>query len=134
MHAVLCLGPKRGGQPYKPREETMLRILARALALRFAVIDPEEMEMVAVRHVAPAAGGNRVQAPASGPLSPCEEAVLVCHLDGLSNRQIAARVGRSPKTSGIHIAHVYKKLGAHSRAQAVHVAYQQCLLPTNADV
>ena len=39
--------------------------------------------------------------------------------EGLSQREIAAHLVISPKTVGTHIEHVLRKLGVHSRAQAV---------------
>jgi len=126
MRAVLCLGPKRSGQPYKPREEVMLRILARTLALRFAVIAPEEMGEG--RLAGQVAGESGAQPPASGPLSPCETAVLGYLAQGLSDKDIAARAQRSVKTIQIHIEHIYEKLGVHSRTRALHVARRRHLL------
>ena len=126
MRAVLCLGPKRSGQPYKPREEVMLRILARTLALRFAVIAPEEMGEG--RLAGQVAGESGAQPPASGPLSPCETAVLGYLAQGLSDKDIAARAQRSVKTIQIHIEHIYEKLGVHSRTRALHVARRRPLL------
>jgi len=126
MRAVLCLGPKRNGHPYKPREETMLRILARALAVRFAVVDPEEMGEDRV--AGQAAGGNRARPPASGPLSPCETAVLGYLAQGLADKDIAVQAQRSVKMIQIHIGHIYEKLGVHSRTRALHVARRRHLL------
>ena len=131
MRAVLCLGPKRSGQPYKPREEVMLRILARTLALRFAVIAPEEIGDG--RFAGQASGGNRARPPASGPLSACEMVVLAYLAQGLSNQDIATRANRSVKTIQIHIAHIYEKLGVHSRTRALHVARQRHLLTADDD-
>ena len=38
--------------------------------------------------------------------------------DGLTNREIAARLFISQKTVGAHMAHIYAKLGVHTRVEA----------------
>ncbi len=50
--------------------------------------------------------------------------VLLLLADGLEQPEIARRLTISPKTVGTHIEHVLGKLGVHSRAQAVAVAYR----------
>jgi DNA-binding NarL/FixJ family response regulator len=47
---------------------------------------------------------------------------------GLSQTEIARRLVVSPKTVGTHTDRLFKKLGAHSRAQAVSLAYEHSLL------
>jgi DNA-binding NarL/FixJ family response regulator len=47
---------------------------------------------------------------------------------GLKQTDIAARLVISPKTVGGHVERILEKLGAHSRAQAVALAYQQNLV------
>jgi DNA-binding NarL/FixJ family response regulator len=47
---------------------------------------------------------------------------------GLSQTEIARRLVVSPKTVGTHTDHLFKKLGAHTRAQAVSLAYEHSLL------
>jgi DNA-binding CsgD family transcriptional regulator len=64
----------------------------------------------------------RAPAPATetvlGLLTRREEDVLELLADGLTNREIAARLFISEKTVGTHIGHVYDKLGVHSRVEA----------------
>jgi DNA-binding NarL/FixJ family response regulator len=54
--------------------------------------------------------------------------VLELLSEGLRQTQIANRLFLSPKTVGTHTERIFKKLGAHNRAQAVSVAYQYGLL------
>src|SRR5437868_7604244 len=54
--------------------------------------------------------------------------VLELLTDGLSQTQIAHRLFVSPKTVGTHTERIFKKLGAHNRAQAVSLSYQHGLL------
>jgi DNA-binding NarL/FixJ family response regulator len=52
-------------------------------------------------------------------LTPRESEVLRLLAEGLTQHEIAAHLTISPKTVGTHIEHVLRKLGVHSRAQAV---------------
>ena len=53
-----------------------------------------------------------------------ETEVLRLLADGLTNREIAARLFISQKTVGAHMAHIYGKLGVHSRVEAAGRARQ----------
>ena len=53
-----------------------------------------------------------------------EQEVLGLLAAGLDQNEIAHRLVISPKTVGTHIEHILAKLGAHSRAEAVALAYQ----------
>jgi DNA-binding NarL/FixJ family response regulator len=57
-------------------------------------------------------------------LSPREREILTLLADGQSQKQIAATLVISPKTVATHIQHLLSKLGVHSRAQAVAIAYR----------
>jgi DNA-binding NarL/FixJ family response regulator len=60
--------------------------------------------------------------------TPRELEVLALLDEGLTNREIAARLFISPKTVGIHVARLHRKLDAHTRGQAVAVARRRGLL------
>jgi len=62
-------------------------------------------------------------------LTPREPEVLQLLARGLQNVEIANRLVISPKTVGTHIAHIYEKLGAHSRVEALTAGQQHELLP-----
>ena len=55
-------------------------------------------------------------------LTPREAEVLALLAEGLRQGEIAARLGIGSRTVGTHIEHILRKLGVHSRAQAVVLA------------
>lgn len=57
--------------------------------------------------------------PAFGALSPRERQILGLIADGLSNAEIADRLGVSEKTVRNHTSNVFDKLGVWTRAQAI---------------
>ena len=67
--------------------------------------------------------------PSNG-LTPRELDVLRLLADGLRQAEIARVLVISPKTVGTHIEHVLTKLGVHSRAEAVALAYRHDLVGT----
>ena len=50
--------------------------------------------------------------------------ILALLANGRTQREIATALVISPKTVATHIQHLLSKLGVHSRAQAVGVAYR----------
>jgi DNA-binding NarL/FixJ family response regulator len=95
-----------------------------AAAAHQAVLDP-----VAQSALVEAAGAGARPAPSSAPaslpddLTPREAEVLSLVAQGLSNREIASALVVSEATVKTHINHVFAKIGARDRAQAVHYAY-----------
>jgi DNA-binding NarL/FixJ family response regulator len=61
-------------------------------------------------------------------LSAREREVLTLLAEGNSQKQIAVTLVLSPKTVATHIQNVFRKLGMHSRAQAVAAAYRDGLV------
>jgi DNA-binding NarL/FixJ family response regulator len=55
-------------------------------------------------------------------LSPREREILARLTEGLSNAEIAERLGVSEKTVRNHLSHLFDKLGVWSRAQAIVLA------------
>jgi DNA-binding NarL/FixJ family response regulator len=75
-----------------------------------------------VRDVMPATTDARLALQRSPRLSPREREILAHVAAGASNKQIAAACGVSPNTVKVHLAHLFAKLGADSRAEAVATA------------
>jgi DNA-binding NarL/FixJ family response regulator len=65
---------------------------------------------------------------APSPISPREQEVLELLAEGLSNRDIAARLGISRHTAKFHVNAILDKLGAASRTEAVVLAARGGLL------
>lgn len=63
-----------------------------------------------------------------GTLTPREREVLALLADGLGSRAIAERLVISEKTVATHIERILFKLDAHSRAEAVAIAYRADLV------
>ena len=75
-----------------------------------------------VRLLAPLSRAARGTARST--LTPREDEVLRLLAQGMTQREIAAHLTISPKTVGTHIENVLRKLGVHSRAQAVARAFR----------
>jgi len=65
--------------------------------------------------------------PAQDGLTEREHDVLTLIAEGLSNRQIAARLHISPSTAGVHVSHILTKLGAATRTEAAAIAIREGL-------
>lgn len=61
-------------------------------------------------------------------LSPRQHQVLVCMQDGLSNPEIASRLGVSNRTVKAHCQEIFARLGVHNRTAAVATAMRLGLL------
>jgi DNA-binding NarL/FixJ family response regulator len=72
------------------------------------------------------ANGNRRSAELS--LSPRELQILTLLAEGRTQAQIATELVISSKTVATHIQHILSKLGVHTRAQAVALAFRRGLV------
>ncbi|WP_349409844.1 response regulator transcription factor [Pseudalkalibacillus sp. SCS-8] len=58
-----------------------------------------------------------------------EKEVLICLVEGLSNKEIGEKLFISDKTVKIHVSKIFKKINVKSRSQAVIYAVQNQLVP-----
>ena len=110
------------GPPQPPREAArLLRADAHG-----GKLDPAAVEAVLT------SAGHPTRRPAVGPagLTQREVQVLVLLARAATTRQIARRLGITPKAAGNHIERIYTKIGASTRAAAALYAIQHGLLQT----
>ena len=126
--------------------------LARALVLAGSEVAPDERALTLLRLARPRESSVRsgrldatpspdhhklsgAHSAASGCAPPAcpagltrrEVEVLRLIAEGKSNRQIAAALYLSPRTAERHVANIYLKIGAHSKAEAAAYALHQGL-------
>ena len=61
--------------------------------------------------------------------SPRQVEVLALVAQGMTGKEAAARLGITKHTVDLHLLAIYKKLGVHTRIQAVREAERRGLLP-----
>jgi DNA-binding NarL/FixJ family response regulator len=115
---------RAGARGYLTKDASADDIRAAILAVHRgeAALDPSVQHHVVSALSAPAA-------PAALPdgLTPREAEVLALIADGLSNDEIAGRLVVSPATVKSHINHLFAKIDARDRAQAVAYAFREGL-------
>jgi DNA-binding NarL/FixJ family response regulator len=125
-----------GARGYLTKDAGIVEITraVEAAAAHQTLLDPvvqQQLLASATAGAMPAAGpqgegaGGPARPPATLPddLTPREAEVLTLIARGLSNREIAAELFVSEATVKTHINHVFSKIDARDRAQAVHYAY-----------
>jgi two-component system NarL family response regulator len=79
-------------------------------------------------YLAPAAAAKLAEGVTRVQLTPREMAALKLVADGKANKEIASALEISERTVKTHLAHLFEKLGATSRTEAVKVATRRGLV------
>lgn len=94
--------------------------------------DPDELLARARRLISRSRRGRVASSWTRGPIAAVltsrEREVLVLLAGGMRPKQIARELVISPKTVASHIQRVLAKLGVHSRAEAIAIAYREGLV------
>lgn len=117
---VAALGEDRPYRPAHPPEVVQLRVTE--------MVSLGRLDAEAARAVLAAQGLALAPRPLPASLSPREAEVLRELAQGLTNKQIAKRLGVSPKTVGHQVEAIYRKAGVNTRAGATLFALEQGLL------
>lgn len=100
---------------------------------RVSRISAVSVEAIQALSVSSSSGGERVNPNGAArqqlPLTAAETRVLALLPTHLTEEAIGERIGRRRSTVKTHVAHIYEKLGARSRGQAVIRAREEGLLP-----
>ncbi len=124
---------RAGARGYLTKDAGLAEI-ARAIhaaAAHQTLLDPVvQSQLLAAATAGAGAAAPAPTAPAVLPdeLTPREGEVLALIASGLSNQEIAHKLFVSEATVKSHINHVFSKIGARDRAQAVHYAYTNGLV------
>ncbi len=131
-------GPPRGGDepPLAGLLDTLTLLVEQARAYeralpagnypaRVAVARLGELARQALTEAGDVAAAFHPAALAASPLSPREREVLTLTARGLTNKEIAYRLGLSERTIQFHLNSVFNKSGASSRTEAVALALRR---------
>jgi DNA-binding NarL/FixJ family response regulator len=123
---------RAGARGYLTKDAGIAEITraVQAAAGHHAFLDPEVQARLLAAATTGAARTPAAPAPAAelpDELTPREAEVLALIAGGLSNGEIAQRLVVSEATVKTHVNHVFAKIGARDRAQAVHYAYSHGL-------
>jgi len=124
---------RAGARGYLTKDAGLAEI-ARAIhaaAAHQTLLDPVvQSQLLAAATAGAGAAAPAPTAPVVLPdeLTPREGEVLALIASGLSNQEIATKLFVSEATVKSHINHVFSKIGARDRAQAVHYAYANGLV------
>lgn len=89
-----------------------------------ALAEQAQRALNEARHLQEALGEKQPES-SEGPLSPRERQVLSLAAAGLTNKEIAYRLGISDRTVQFHLNSIFNKTGTNSRTEAVALALQQ---------
>ncbi|MBK7832019.1 MAG: response regulator transcription factor [Gemmatimonadetes bacterium] len=119
---------RRGARAVLPRDAEGREILAAIEAVRAGLV-VVPASVAASLTAAPARSTPRLtNAVAAVPLSPREREILALLAEGLGNKIVAVRLGISEHTVKTHVASIFQKLGADTRAEAVAIGARSGLI------
>jgi DNA-binding NarL/FixJ family response regulator len=107
------------------RTESFDRVAGLLVGADDYLVKPYAADELLVRIRRLEARARPIAAGAREKLSPRESDVLRLLAQGLTQDEIATRLEISSKTVSTHIEHILQKLGVHSRAQAVALAFRE---------
>ncbi len=106
-----------GGEKYFPKDSLLI---AEFLCAEF---DATYQRLIESNKLQKQAAGSSRQFTDCNELSPRRRDVLKLLLDGMQNREISGRLNITENTVRYHIKQIYKKYGAHNRAELLRQAY-----------
>lgn len=118
------------GYVLKDVELAELKKMIRSVHRGHTALDPKAASRVVAAQAGPprGRGGRRASRPDGTTLSETDMAILRGLSEGLTNKEIAARVHLSPHTIKDHVEKISATLGARSRAEIVAQAFRTGLL------
>jgi len=131
VRAVLCCGPKHSGDYFTRQDRSLLHALGHSLAVRFqlqAQLD-EQHSLLRIAQEANALADPPASVPCVEPLTRSELRILLLLAQGLSNKDIAARLERDTTTIEKHLKSLRRKLGVHAVPELIAVARRSGVLP-----
>lgn len=129
LEQALCLAAPEGyRRPFLDEGATLAALLPPSRQLAPAFVNGLLAGFAKPSHRAPSAAASADNKPLLEPLSETQRAILRLVAEGLSNRDLAARLAITEGTAKWHLNQIYGKLGVRSRTQAVALARQLNLL------
>lgn len=121
---------RRGARAVLPRDAEGREILAAIEAVHagLAVVPANVAEALTLRPARATARLTAATATDAVPLSPREREILALLAEGMGNKIVAARLGISEHTVKTHVASIFQKLGADTRAEAVAIGARTGLI------
>ena len=119
---------RRGARAVLPRDAEEREILAAIEAVRAGLAVVPAPVAGALATSRSRSSPRLTNAVASTPLSPREREILALLAEGMGNKIVAARLRISEHTVKTHVASIFQKLGADTRAEAVAIGARSGLI------
>ncbi len=110
---------RRGARGVLPRDAEPREIVAAIEGVAAGLVVIPAGEVAALQSASPRSLARLASEAQSAALSPREREILGLLAEGLGNKLVAARLGISEHTVKTHVASIFTKLGAETRAEAV---------------